>query len=183
MLFLTCTSLSELQHSAQSASPQAKQIFTKRSQHIVPFASTQIFTKRVKEGVWDITAIVDSGGMPSSHSALVMVGHCMQRPVHAQSCPALHRLPLLQSSATVTVTSSPSALISLCPGTGGHHRGGAQAGRGQLHLCCVTRLQPGRHVRRSQRAVARRQALKGALNMRTAPLLQQLLLLMSGCAC
>lgn len=30
----------------------------------------KIFTKRVKEGVWDVTAIVDSGGMPSSHSAL-----------------------------------------------------------------------------------------------------------------
>ena len=33
----------------------------------------QIFTKRMKEGIWDITAVVDSGGMPSSHSALCMV--------------------------------------------------------------------------------------------------------------
>jgi acid phosphatase family membrane protein YuiD len=33
----------------------------------------QIFTKRVKKGVWDIRAIVDSGGMPSSHSALCAV--------------------------------------------------------------------------------------------------------------
>lgn len=32
----------------------------------------KIFTKRVKEGVWDLTAVVDSGGMPSSHSALCM---------------------------------------------------------------------------------------------------------------
>lgn len=30
----------------------------------------KIFTKRLKKGVWDIRAIVDSGGMPSSHSAL-----------------------------------------------------------------------------------------------------------------
>lgn len=30
----------------------------------------KIFTKRIKKGVWDIRAIVDSGGMPSSHSAL-----------------------------------------------------------------------------------------------------------------
>ncbi|KAK9820203.1 hypothetical protein WJX72_007435 [[Myrmecia] bisecta] len=32
----------------------------------------KIFTKRYKYGVWDIRAIVDSGGMPSSHSALCM---------------------------------------------------------------------------------------------------------------
>ncbi|CAK0779515.1 hypothetical protein CVIRNUC_004791 [Coccomyxa viridis] len=30
----------------------------------------KIFTKKIKQGVWDIRAIVDSGGMPSSHSAL-----------------------------------------------------------------------------------------------------------------
>lgn len=30
----------------------------------------KIFTKRLKKGVWDVRAIVDSGGMPSSHSAL-----------------------------------------------------------------------------------------------------------------
>ncbi|KAI8470280.1 MAG: divergent PAP2 family-domain-containing protein [Monoraphidium minutum] len=30
----------------------------------------KIFTKRLKKGVWDLRAIVDSGGMPSSHSAL-----------------------------------------------------------------------------------------------------------------
>ena len=34
----------------------------------------QIFTKKLKQGVWDIRAIVDSGGMPSSHSALCTVG-------------------------------------------------------------------------------------------------------------
>ncbi|EIE25732.1 DUF212-domain-containing protein [Coccomyxa subellipsoidea C-169] len=35
------------------------------------FAQTaKIFTRRLKKGVWDIRAIVDSGGMPSSHSAL-----------------------------------------------------------------------------------------------------------------
>ena len=33
----------------------------------------QIFTKKVKKGVWDIKAVVDSGGMPSSHSSLCMV--------------------------------------------------------------------------------------------------------------
>lgn len=33
----------------------------------------QIFTRRIKKGVWDIRAIVDSGGMPSSHSALCAV--------------------------------------------------------------------------------------------------------------
>ncbi len=33
-------------------------------------STLQIFTKRLKKGVWDIRAIVDSGGMPSSHSAL-----------------------------------------------------------------------------------------------------------------
>ena len=33
----------------------------------------QIFTKKIKQGVWDIRAIVDSGGMPSSHSALCTV--------------------------------------------------------------------------------------------------------------
>lgn len=30
----------------------------------------KIFTKRWRKGVWDLKAIVDSGGMPSSHSAL-----------------------------------------------------------------------------------------------------------------
>lgn len=30
----------------------------------------KIFTKRARKGVWDVRAIVDSGGMPSSHSAL-----------------------------------------------------------------------------------------------------------------
>ncbi|BDA43978.1 Uncharacterized membrane protein YuiD [Coccomyxa sp. Obi] len=32
--------------------------------------TAKIFTRRLKQGVWDIRAIVDSGGMPSSHSAL-----------------------------------------------------------------------------------------------------------------
>lgn len=36
----------------------------------------QIFTRRIKQGRWDIRAIVDSGGMPSSHSAL-----CTVRPL------------------------------------------------------------------------------------------------------
>ena len=39
-------------------------------------ARMQIFTKRVKKGVWDLKAIVDSGGMPSSHSALCTVHQC-----------------------------------------------------------------------------------------------------------
>lgn len=30
----------------------------------------KIFTKRYKKGVWDLRAMVDSGGMPSSHSSL-----------------------------------------------------------------------------------------------------------------
>lgn len=34
--------------------------------------SLKIFTKRYKFGVWDIKAVFDSGGMPSSHSALCM---------------------------------------------------------------------------------------------------------------
>ncbi len=38
----------------------------------------QIFTKRIKQGVWDIRAIVDSGGMPSSHSALCTVGYALK---------------------------------------------------------------------------------------------------------
>lgn len=33
----------------------------------------QIFTKRYKQGVWDVRAVVESGGMPSSHSALTAV--------------------------------------------------------------------------------------------------------------
>lgn len=33
----------------------------------------QIFSKRWRKGVWDLKAIVDSGGMPSSHSALCSV--------------------------------------------------------------------------------------------------------------
>ena len=32
----------------------------------------QVFTKRAKKGVWDLSALVDSGGMPSSHSALAV---------------------------------------------------------------------------------------------------------------
>lgn len=32
----------------------------------------KIFTKRARKGVWDIMALFDSGGMPSSHSALCM---------------------------------------------------------------------------------------------------------------
>lgn len=30
----------------------------------------KIFTRRARKGVWDVRAMVDSGGMPSSHSAL-----------------------------------------------------------------------------------------------------------------
>ena len=33
----------------------------------------QVFTKRYKQGIWDVRAMVDSGGMPSSHSALTAV--------------------------------------------------------------------------------------------------------------
>ena len=43
----------------------------------------QIFTKRWRKGVWDLKAIVDSGGMPSSHSALCSV-RCLA--VSGQSC-------------------------------------------------------------------------------------------------
>lgn len=39
----------------------------------IPCAMLQIFTKRWRKGVWDLKAIVDSGGMPSSHSALCSV--------------------------------------------------------------------------------------------------------------
>jgi hypothetical protein len=35
--------------------------------------AAQIFTRRFKTGKWDVRAIVDSGGMPSSHSALCSV--------------------------------------------------------------------------------------------------------------
>lgn len=49
--------------------------------HPVP---TQIFTKRLKKGVWDLRAIVDSGGMPSSHSALCAVSLASG----ADGCPA-----------------------------------------------------------------------------------------------
>lgn len=49
----------------------------------------QIFTKRWRKGVWDLKAIVDSGGMPSSHSAL-----CSVRSPHSQhacmNCSACH---------------------------------------------------------------------------------------------
>ena len=38
--------------------------------------TAQIFTKKVKKGVWDVKAMVDSGGMPSSHSSLCMVRLC-----------------------------------------------------------------------------------------------------------
>lgn len=41
----------------------------------------QIFTKRLKKGVWDVRAIVDSGGMPSSHSALCAVRRCSPPPL------------------------------------------------------------------------------------------------------
>lgn len=40
---------------------------------VLVLAAPQIFTKRFKKGVWDITAVVDSGGMPSSHSSLCSV--------------------------------------------------------------------------------------------------------------
>ena len=50
--------------------------------YLTPFAyflvHLQIFTKRLKKGVWDIRAIVDSGGMPSSHSALCAVSGCQR---------------------------------------------------------------------------------------------------------
>ena len=36
-------------------------------------AALQIFTRRWRKGIWDLRAIVDSGGMPSSHSALCSV--------------------------------------------------------------------------------------------------------------
>lgn len=60
----------------------------------------QIFTKRLKKGVWDLRAIVDSGGMPSSHSALCAVsaptpgkqgerGRCQAR-ARAAARPAMH---------------------------------------------------------------------------------------------
>eukprot|EP00877_Chromochloris_zofingiensis_P000793 jgi/Chrzof1/10714/Cz05g09230.t1 len=45
----------------------------------------KIFTKRYKKGIWDIRAIVDSGGMPSSHSALVAVSSHTQMHPHNRS--------------------------------------------------------------------------------------------------
>ena len=39
----------------------------------IPCEMLQIFTKRWRKGVWDLKAVVDSGGMPSSHSALCSV--------------------------------------------------------------------------------------------------------------
>ena len=73
----------------------------------------QIFTKRIKEGVWDITAIVDSGGMPSSHSALCTVrcpwhGRFAATVLHARlhwvngSCIAVTQLPMLAALQAVT---------------------------------------------------------------------------------
>ena len=50
--------------------------------------SVQIFTKKYKKGVWDIKAIVDSGGMPSSHSSLCMVGPDLPRCA-AAGCSAI----------------------------------------------------------------------------------------------
>lgn len=47
-----------------------------------PCLGLQIFTKRIKQGVWDIRAVVDSGGMPSSHSALCTVGYALNRLDH-----------------------------------------------------------------------------------------------------
>ena len=47
----------------------------RRHPHLPPTAPSpkfQVFTKRAKKGVWDLSALVDSGGMPSSHSALAV---------------------------------------------------------------------------------------------------------------
>lgn len=35
-------------------------------------SSIQVFTKRAKKGVWDLSALVAAGGMPSSHSSLAV---------------------------------------------------------------------------------------------------------------
>lgn len=45
----------------------------------------QIFTHRIKKGVWDLKAIVASGGMPSSHSALVAVSEATSSAINCSS--------------------------------------------------------------------------------------------------
>ena len=62
----------------------------------------QVFTKRYKQGVWDIKAMVDSGGMPSSHSSLTAVGHVL-KITNNPSVPvgmAFDKLPHLQAVTT-----------------------------------------------------------------------------------
>ena len=58
----------------------------------------QIFTRRYKTGVWDLTAFVDSGGMPSSHSSLCTVRSRASSLVASCGSVGLHQL-LTDSSA------------------------------------------------------------------------------------
>lgn len=93
------------------------------SRHADPCLPLQIFTKRIKKGVWDVRAIIDSGGMPSSHSALCAVGAPAPRGRRGSpACPA--------AAARWPRAASTSALGAPAPG----RRGARGPGSAPAHL-------------------------------------------------
>ena len=136
-------------------------------------ACSQIFTKRVKKGVWDLKAIVDSGGMPSSHSALCTVRSCSY--THGRYMfvsEGMHRYQLgglLQSLYPFHVHITWRTVLYLkmlpvgmrCSAMGllhGNHAGRDDGGGpgvwpGQLAICRRALLHACHHVRRRRRAL------------------------------
>ena len=47
----------------------------------------KIFTCYFKKGIWDVTQVVSSGGMPSSHSSLCMVRSLSASCYPGKTCP------------------------------------------------------------------------------------------------
>ena len=87
----------------------------------------QVFTKRIKKGVWDLRAIIDSGGMPSSHSAL---------------CTVLQRCAMLKMSISGHTQSAQSLLTN----AGRDNSSGAGVWSGQLPFRCCPLLHADHHV-------------------------------------
>lgn len=114
----------------------------------------QIFTRRYKTGVWDLTAFVDSGGMPSSHSSLCTV----RRSLAAFTCTRLGSSQLLCDRSTdlhwADFVRLQLCSDATCLATGCDHRGCIPVWPWQRAVCGRAVLQPGGYVRRGRRTAA-----------------------------
>ena len=134
-----CSSRPDMCAAQSSSSPLCAMVVSYTPYQTYNLISTlpvlQIFTKRIKKGVWDIRAIVDSGGMPSSHSALCAVSSsrwCKQR----QKATVLYQhlwWPTTPHVMALHYQQSQVGLQTLCIRQRVHHPPGRQNSCGAPH--------------------------------------------------